>query len=257
MDNLFKAQQKLIENAIYIKENHGACSLKLGTEAEANSFEDISRLMVFINNILPIVVKIGGCDARNDIRQLAKLGVSGIIAPMIESEYALFNFIRALKDIVGEDFKQVFPFIGINIESITGYENIDKILSSPYINNIDQITVGRTDMASSLNCDIDNQKITDISRIITKKAKDKNLLVSVGGTITPNNAQKIVHNINPDKVNIRTVVIYLKDCKDIKISIKESLNFELLLLDFFLKHEFAHHNYIKERIKIIRERINN
>jgi len=257
MSNLYASQQKLIEHAIFIKEKYGACGLKLGTEAEANSFEEISRLMVFINNILPIVVKIGGCDARNDIKQLAKLGVTGLIAPMIESEYALFNFIRALKDIVGDDFKTVFPFIGINIESITGYENIDKILSSKYIKHIDQITVGRTDLSSSMGCQITDPRINNIAKEIAKKAKNINLLVSIGGTLTPKSSSKIVDLISPDKVNIRTVVIYLKNCKDVEASIEHSLKFELLLLDFFLKHELAHQNYIKRRIETIKERIVN
>ena len=45
---------------------------------------------------LDLNVKIGGCEAKNDVFFCKKIGVNGIVAPMVESQYALNKFIQTL-----------------------------------------------------------------------------------------------------------------------------------------------------------------
>ena len=39
-------------------------------------------------------IKVGGCEAKTDIYSCEKLGVSGIVAPMVETSYALRNLCK-------------------------------------------------------------------------------------------------------------------------------------------------------------------
>ena len=61
-------------------------------------------------------VKIGGCEARNDIFFCSNLKVDSIVAPMVESSYALKKFIQVVpKEYLGNLF--------INLESKTAFNN--------------------------------------------------------------------------------------------------------------------------------------
>ena len=70
-----------------LKNDFGACGLKLSTEDAAMTIDQITFWTDL--SLLPVVVKIGGPNARNDIKQLVSLNIDGLIAPMVESLYGL------------------------------------------------------------------------------------------------------------------------------------------------------------------------
>ena len=94
--NLLSLRKTLNE----MKESYAFVCLKTGTETEDMGEAEIFLLQTIANGILPLSVKIGGPEARNDIRICQRIGVSGISAPMVESEYALKNFIGTLKNLI-------------------------------------------------------------------------------------------------------------------------------------------------------------
>lgn len=242
-----------IRDAVYdLRENYGACSLKLGTEAEANTFEDIQFMHSNIGDIIPVIVKVGGCEAKNDIRKMAEIGVSGIVGPMIESPYALNIFIRTMKMYYGnlDDISTI-----INIESISGFENLGRIINSPDFEYVDQVTIGRSDFSASIGAEVDHPKVYDFVREIVNACHKAGKITSVGGGITPLNAMKIKDYTMTEKINIRTAVIDLRKCSDIYMAIKKSLELEILILENnkILFPEYS--EYYKNRIEIIRERI--
>ena len=79
-----------------LKTEYDACGLKLSTEDAGMTIDQIKFWADC--SLLPVVVKIGGPNARNDIKQLVSLKIEGLIAPMVESPYGLENFIAAVKD---------------------------------------------------------------------------------------------------------------------------------------------------------------
>ncbi|MCK9225564.1 MAG: aldolase/citrate lyase family protein [Candidatus Muirbacterium halophilum] len=242
-----------IRDAVYeLKEEYGACSLKLGTEAEANTFEDIAYMQENVGDIIPIIVKVGGCEARNDIRKMAKIGVSGIVGPMIESPYSLKIFVNTMKLYYGE-LDNVNTII--NIESITGFENLGRIINSPFFESVDQITIGRSDFSGSIGIEADHPKVYEFVREIVNAAHKAGKITSVGGGITPLNAIKIKEYTKTEKINIRTAVVDLRKCKDIFEAIKKSLELEILILENnkLLFPEYT--DYYINRIKVIKERI--
>ncbi len=212
-----------------MKEKHGMIALKLGTEVEDCSFEYIDYLNKLTRGIMPVVVKIGGPDARNDMRKMLEIGVSGIIAPMVESYYGLKDYIEALKEIATEgQFK--FLLKAINIETVYGYQRLDQILASPEAKELQQITVGRGDLSKSVGKTVDDAEVMRMTKEITKKAQAAGLVVSVGGGITPQNARRISEEIKPDKINTRHIVISLDHCPDPGEAIRKGLELEAALM---------------------------
>ena len=65
-------------------------------------------------------VKIGGCEAKTDIRNCINMGADGIVAPMIESPFALQKFIESTSNIKTNRF--------INIETKNAVDNIPNAL---------------------------------------------------------------------------------------------------------------------------------
>ena len=74
----------------------GVLGVKAGTEIEFFGYLEHQILLEVSHNLIPLIVKIGGVDAREDIYNLLVLGVDGVIVPMVETEYALKNFFFGL-----------------------------------------------------------------------------------------------------------------------------------------------------------------
>ena len=70
-----KPKKDLLSSLRHLKNQFGACGLKLSTEDAAMSIEQIGYWAEFSNNILSTVVKIGGPNARNDIKQLSLIHI--------------------------------------------------------------------------------------------------------------------------------------------------------------------------------------
>ncbi|MEM2897466.1 MAG: aldolase/citrate lyase family protein [Candidatus Bathyarchaeia archaeon] len=237
-----------------LKEKHGCIALKLGTEVEDCSFEFIDYVNKLAQGIVPLVVKIGGPDARNDIRKLMEIGVHGLIAPMVESVYGLENYVKALKDIVDEErLKSILK--AINIETVDAYNRLDDMLKSPAIKEIQQITIGRDDLSKSVGKKVDDQEVIEMTRRITEKAHAAGMLVSVGGGITPSNAELVATEIKPDKINTRNVVFSLKDCPNIKEALKKALEFEMALMKNEAEKLSKKVEALEKRIKVLEQRI--
>ena len=73
---------------------------------------------------------------RNDAKVL---GVDKIVAPMIETAYALKKFVEATHSIYSDDERQNTKFM-VNIETIGGYNNVKEMMQIPEAKEILGIT---------------------------------------------------------------------------------------------------------------------
>ena len=91
-----KLKKNLVSEIKKLK-NLGLSGVKLSLEDEGSTFEDL-RIMSKITKSLNINlnIKIGGCEAKNDINFCKSLNPNSIVAPMVESEYALKKFIQSV-----------------------------------------------------------------------------------------------------------------------------------------------------------------
>ena len=246
--------KKLI-NSLKNFKNYNLVGIKQSFEDEGVMLDDVMiiRQLTKIYD-LKLSVKIGGCEAKTDIYNCLNMDVNGIVAPMIETEFALQKYIEAIPD------KKICKLY-INIESESGFKNIDKILTSPSAKMLDGIVVGRSDLAKSLGYDkshVNSDLIYDRAEEIFRKAKSFNLETLMGGNLSPQGIDFIsqLKTLNLlDFVETRNVIISLNDNNDLNESIKSALEFESIWLDHkATKYGSLYKEYI-ERSEILKERL--
>lgn len=175
----------MVGTLIDLRENHNVIGVKAEFEAEGTRLEEALRLKEVVSKAgLDLTIKIGGCEAVRDIYEARVIGVANLVAPMIESPYALQKYLSAVMRAGAEDEGLSFH---INIETIGGFRNIDAMLQLPEIGMLSGIIVGRGDMACSLGLtreDVNSDTIYEITKKICQKAKTKSLKCTIGGGVS-------------------------------------------------------------------------
>ncbi|MDD3594275.1 MAG: aldolase/citrate lyase family protein [Candidatus Gastranaerophilales bacterium] len=184
MNNL---EKKMVQTLIDLRENHHVIGIKAEFEAEGTRMEEALRLKEVVTRAgLDLTIKIGGCEAIKDMYDARTIGVNAIVAPMIETPYALKKYIQATKFVFPEEEREDVAFL-INTETITGYQNIDKMLAIPEAKDLTGIVLGRVDMTGSMGLsreDINSEEIFDIANNLAIKALEHNKNFIIGGGVS-------------------------------------------------------------------------
>ncbi len=223
-------EEILREHLMELRESYGATSLKVSTEDAGMSYDEIRTVHRLFHDILPIQAKIGGPEARQDMRVVADIGCRAVVAPMIESSYSLRKFIESLKEELGE---KLYAFIGkqINIETETAFRNLDKIFAQPEISELDQITIGRTDLCRSLGRDPNHHEVLRRVGEAVMAAKEKKIPVSIGGRVTPKDAVRLMEVCAPTLLNTREVGFDPGRSNDVEETVRRIVDFEISVLE--------------------------
>ncbi len=251
--------QKIINSLKNLKKLN-AVAVKQSLEDEGVSQEDLIIMKKITKKAnLDLNVKIGGCEAKNDIYFCEWLNVKGIVAPMVESSYALRKFLQTIK-------KKTKQNLYVNLESIQSFKNINQILKQPNIKRLTGVVIGRSDLAGSLNLEkkeVDSKRIFKIVSKILKKIKKKNLIVKMGGSLTAE-SKNFVYELYKkrlvDRVETRNIELKISNnvINNFEKIIESIFNFELEWLKF--KHKLQKKRKIKlkndnlERIKVLKKR---
>lgn len=214
-----------------LKEHFAMVGLKGGTEVEDLTLPEIVFLRAVSKDILPLTVKIGGPEARTDIRMCLEEGIDTVLAPMVESPYGLKNFVEATLEMEKYYGKTIYK--AINVETVTCYEKLSEIYGSPYFKEIHSVTVGRSDLSGSMGKGVDDPEVMKVTQEIVKRARDLGKTTSVGGKITVKNMDLIRNQINPDVINTRHIIFDLHQKKDLNQALVEGLLFEIELYKVF------------------------
>ncbi|MES0491313.1 MAG: aldolase/citrate lyase family protein [Leptospirales bacterium] len=200
-----KQISRLKENLIDLKNKGCVVGLKTGTEIEDMDFDEIGWIKQLSDSVVPMTVKIGGPEARNDIRHCLKLKIDTILAPMIESVYALHNFVQTIDSLAAIYPK--YPLrLAANIESFEAVNRFDDMLASSSMQKLSQITIGRTDLSSSMHLTVDDDEVFASASKVVKKSLNRGLLTSLGGKITLQNIGSVARNIPVTRINTRHIV---------------------------------------------------
>lgn len=186
MNKLIKEMQNILE---VLRDRHHVCGLKLSFEDEGALLPDAQRFVSMADRLgLPVSLKIGGCEAKKDIHDARMLGVKKLVAPMIESSYALKKFIQSAQSVYSDDEMRDTQFM-INIETITGYNALEEILTRAEADFLSGVVVGRVDMLGSLGLSRDDlhcETITGILNDVAAKLRARNIPMLVGGALSSN-----------------------------------------------------------------------
>jgi citrate lyase beta subunit len=164
-----------------------------------------------------LVVKIGGPEARRDMRMCLALGVDTVLAPMVESVYSLDNFVETAKELCLETKGSVLvprggsrepacPQLAFNLETATAWHNLDDMLFSRAAPFLHQITIGRGDLSKSLHLPVDGEQVTAMTRAVLDKARQWGIRTSVGGGISMQNIGAMGDGLAADRYNTRHMV---------------------------------------------------
>ena len=160
-----QTERKMTELLKIGKESYGVVSVKAEFEAEGTRMEELLRLVDVARAAqLPLTVKVGGCEAVRDLLEAKQVGVSYIVAPMVETPYALSKYIAAKNTVYLEEEREDTDFL-FNIETITAYENLEALVElASETGGVEGMVFGRVDFSGSLGLDrdgINEQRITD------------------------------------------------------------------------------------------------
>src|SRR3990167_9351793 len=127
-----KLEEKMVILLEDLRVNHNVCGVKAEFEAEGTRMDEAMRLKDVVSKAgLGLNIKIGGCEAIKDMLDAISLGAERIIAPMIETPYALQKFIRAARMIYGDRLENIELLV--NVETVTTWQNFSAMLEVPEI----------------------------------------------------------------------------------------------------------------------------
>ena len=229
-----KTEKKMLDILKKLKEEYGVLAVKAEFEAEGSRTDELVQLNeVVFRADMNLFIKIGGCEAVRDLDQCRVLGATGIMAPMIETPFAMSKFVSAAKKVYGDEVSDVEWII--NTETKTCHENIEPILdtASGFLNTI---AIGRVDLSGSMGLsrkEINSDHVFEMTADLAKHAKQHGLVVGVGGGISFD-AIPFLLKVNPyiDKFETRKIVFTAsQNEKQLREGILLAMEFETLYLE--------------------------
>lgn len=223
-----------------LKEYYGAIAIKAEFEAEGSRKDELIMLRELVYQAdMGFIIKIGGCEAVHDLDQCKLLDATGIMAPMIETPYAMLKFKGAANKVYKNQVESIDWII--NAETKTCLENFDDILkiSDGFLTGV---TVGRSDLSASMGIireEIESDRVYLATYELVKKARGKGLIANFGGNIGIESIPFIIRLSGiVSRFETRKVVLSIenKDNKDLKMTIHTALEFEYEYLSF--KHNY-------------------
>ncbi len=180
-------EHKMVDVLLDLRDNHHVSGIKAEFEAEGTRIEEALRLKEVVSKAgLGLTIKIGGCEALRDMYECRTIGVDRLVAPMVESAFALHKFLQATSLAFPESERKDIKF-AVNIETIQAVNNFDEMLKVPEINCLHGIVMGRVDLTGSMGLsreDINCPEIFDITLALFKKSKAHSLENAIGGGVS-------------------------------------------------------------------------
>jgi len=246
------------------KEKYGFVGVKAEFEAEGTRMDELLKLVCIGRKAgVKIALKIGGCEAVSDLLTAKQIGIDYIIAPMVESSYALSKYIAAKNKVYDSSSTQKPKFL-FNLETHNTFKNLKEMVVQALVENgADGIVFGRVDYTSSRSmtrAEIDSDVITADCLEVAKICKDNNLELVVGGGVSTDSVDALrkIKGTFLSRFETRKVVFSSDtlDAKDIEHRLQHAVKFELL----WLKNKKEYYSTIAQeddkRIKMLEERVN-
>ena len=207
--------------------NNGAIGVKLEFESEFYDEKSSFELAELVHRVdLDLCVKLGGFSSVQDLHICKKLCANQIVAPMVESAYAVEKFLLCVNQVYGKGYPELF----LNIETKCAFENLDEIIDK-CDKRISGFVLGRSDLKNSLKIENpDDEIILEYCNKLSELSKIHDKKLIIGG------------KINSDSIEFLSKIPYLTAIETRKIifdteslsgdNLEKFLEFELKTLKF-------------------------
>lgn len=191
------------------RDTYGIVAVKAEFEAEGTRPDELLRLLDLARRAdLKVALKIGGCEAVSDLHASRLYGTDYIIAPMVETPYALSKFADARDKVYGPGANATsFLF---NLETAATLASLDAMLPIAAA-RLDGIVFGRVDFTLSQGLPrtaINDRAITDAVRITAEACRRHDLELVVGGSVAveAGAALREIRQIRLDRFETRKII---------------------------------------------------
>ena len=169
------------------RDEYGYVGVKAEFEAEGTRMDEMLRLIDITRRAgLKIGIKIGGGEAVRDLIDSKQIGADYIIAPMIESAYALSKYIQIKNKLYTPYERKQVRFL-FNVETHSAFISLDSILEmATKPDGADGVVFGRVDYSGSCGLSRDaitGDKVTNDCVTAAKDTKPHKLDFVVGGGV--------------------------------------------------------------------------
>lgn len=228
-------ERKMLDALKRGRDDYGVVAVKAEFEAEGTRPDEFHRLLELTQRAdLKVALKIGGCEAVSDLHACHVYGVDYVIAPMVETRYALSKFIDAKNKTHGPDEERTkFLF---NLETETTLRNLDEILPLA-CQGVDGIVFGRVDFTLSRGLprsSVNDRSITGAVLRVARACRDAGIELVVGGSVSNEAIEPLrrIAEVRLDRFETRKIVFHGDAVKaeTIRAGIANAVNFELMWL---------------------------
>ena len=240
-------------------DNYDIVGLKTSFEDEGVKSTDLYYLIKIATKYgIETALKIGGCEAKSDLRLCKEMDIDNVVAPMVESGFATTKFISAVSERYSSNCNVNFY---VNIETQNAVNNCKSIISSGK-DFLKGIVVGRSDLAKSLGLtkeETNSDEIFDLASKVFEEAKKYNLQTVMGGNVNINGRDfisKMYSSKLLDKIETRLVICKVNDylIENFSEFVNLSIELEKLLLDRKISMIKTDMDSMSSRINAIRKR---
>jgi hypothetical protein len=218
------------------REKYGFVSVKAEFEAEGTRVDELLRLLEVARRAgVKVGLKIGGCEAIRDLIECRQFGVDYVIAPMVETPYALSKYVAARDKIFPSNEQSDMEFL-FNVETISTYGHLAELGEIAGRNKVGMV-FGRVDFAGSLGKDrgfVNSDEMTDHVVKVAEVARAKDAALVVGGGVSPDaiGALRKIRAVRLDRFETRKVIFDggIVETDKVEAGIALAVEFELLWL---------------------------